>query len=132
MAPRKKQASESPNAGLKLHGIDYQNLNGDTFKEYQKIESALLMNEKYDYEMWLATSEFEYEIHRKTGKPVQYMVGITLNGNKPILNTRLTAIMARELNTHVKSGATERQNSKYYLLTKPIAATVELVEAPAE
>lgn len=118
--------TKSPNDELTdLLPINYRKLQGEDFKEYQEIESELLMNEKYDYEMWLATYEVEFDLDRKTGKPIQKMVGITIHGSEPIQLSRMTAAQARELNSHVKTGAPERQNSKYYLLAKPKAELVE-------
>lgn len=122
---RKAKTKDNPNSELELDGLDYSKLKGKDFERYQEVESGLLMNDKYDYEMWLATYDIEFDLDRQTGKPIQKMVGITLHGNKPIQLSRMTAAQARELNSHIKTGAPERQNSKYYLLAKPKAELVE-------
>lgn len=118
---RKAKTKDNPNSELELDGLDYSKLKGKDFERYQEVESSLLMNDKYDYEMWLATYDIEFDLNKQTGKPVEKMVGITLHGNKPIQLSRMTAAQARELNSHIKTGAPERQNSKYYLLAKPKA-----------
>lgn len=122
---RKAKTKDNPNSELELDGLDYSKLKGKDFERYQEVESGLLMNDKYDYEMWLATYDIEFDLDRQTGKPIQKMVGITLHGNKPIQLSRMTAAQARELNSHIKTGAPERQNSKYYLLAKPKAELIE-------
>lgn len=125
---RKAKTKDNPNSELELDGLDYSKLKGKDFERYQEVELSLLMNDKYDYEMWLATYDIEFDLDRQTGKPIQKMVGITLHGNKPIQLSRMTAAQARELNSHIKTGAPERQNSKYYLLAKPKAELVEVKE----
>lgn len=125
---RKAKTKANPNSELELDGLDYSKLKGKDFERYQEVESGLLMNDKYDYEMWLATYDIEFDLDRQTGKPIQKMVGITLHGNKPIQLSRMTAAQARELNSHIKTGAPERQNSKYYLLAKPRPELAEVKE----
>lgn len=118
--------TKSPNDELtELLELDYSKLQGDAFDQYQDIEADLLMNKKYDFEMWLATSQIKFKMDEDTGDKVAYMNGIILHGNKPIQLSRMTAAQSRELNSHVKTGAPERQNSKYYLLAKPKAELVE-------
>lgn len=122
----KEVVAKSPNDELTdLLELDYSKLQGKAFEEYEEIESELLMHSKFDYEMWLATSQFKFKLDEDTGEKIAFMNGVILHGNKPIQITRLTAAQARELNNHVKTGAPERQNSKYYLLAKPKAELME-------
>lgn len=122
------QPKTEPNAGLELAQFDYTNLTGTAFEDYQKIERSLLFGQKYDFEVWLATSIMKFRINENSGEKEQYMNGITLNGAKPIEVTRISALQAMELNrqiTHL-NGAEYRGTSKYLLLKKPVNQPVEV------
>lgn len=115
-----KQEQVNPNKDLALQNIDYQNLNGDTFKEYQEVVNGLFLNDKYDFEMWLATSVRKFRVNEDNGEREEYISGITLNGNKPIQLTRIKLKDALEMNKQVSHNQGERGNSKYFLLAKPV------------
>ncbi|GEM_PF-3628847 len=112
----------NPNKDLQLSGIDYANLNGGAFKQYQDVVAGLFLNDKYDFEMWKASSMIEYEEDRKSKTPrkIEIMVGIILNGNKPIQTTRIKLKDALELNRQVSHNLADAGNSKYFLLAKPV------------
>lgn len=124
--PRKVKEGESPNDELTgLLEIDYANLTGKAFDDYGEIESQLFMNEKYDFELWVATSVLKFKFDEDSGEKTQYMNGVRLHSNKPVQVTRMTVQQAREINKHVKSGVNESRNSKYMLLVKPKPVTEE-------
>lgn len=125
----KKQNAE-PNAGLNLAGFDYTNLNGKSFEDYQEVVSTLLFNQKYDYEVWLATAKLKFTMDENTGEKLQIMDGIILNGAKPIEVTRISALQAKELNQHVTHliGNEHRGTSKYLLLKKVVKEVAEVTE----
>lgn len=109
----------TPNKGLPLENIDYSNLNGEAFKNYMEIVNGLLLNTKYDWEMWKASSEQKKRFNEDTGKVDDYIAGIKLNGNKPIQTTRITLRDALQLNAQVSHNQADAGNSKYLLLAKP-------------
>lgn len=109
----------SPNKGLELNDIDYSNLQGPAFKQYQEVIDDLILNDKYDFEMWLATSVRKFRVNEDNGDREEYIAGIQLNGNKPIQTTRIKVKDALELNKQVSHNQGDRGWSKYYLLKKP-------------
>ena len=113
------QGDPNPNNNLPLDGIDYENLNGENFQAYEKITQGLILNQKYDFEMWKATSVIKKRFNEDTGGVDEYVAGIQLNGNKPIQTTRIKAKDALLLNSQVSRAIADGNNSKYYLLAKP-------------
>jgi len=112
-----KMAAQSTNDAIyekeKLH-----------FASYQEVVQSLMNNEKYDYEMWLASATFEEVMVRQNGKQVKAikLVGVRLNGNKPIQLTRMTKIQADEINKHV---SIDGHTSKYLFLAKEVVKVKE-------
>jgi phosphoserine phosphatase len=88
------------------------------FKEYKELENKIDWNEKLDYEMWLASATFEEVEIRRAGRKVKVtqVVGVRLNGNKPIQITRMSKRMADEFNKHV---SIDHLNSKYMFIATP-------------
>lgn len=126
-AVKKQQTpgNPNPNKGLGLEDFNYSEMHGQNaeskqmFEDYQKVTGKLLLNEKYDFEYWNAVGVYKYKVNEDTGEKEKYIAGIQLLGNKPIGKvTRISWLMAKEINTHVGNNATDR-NSKYLLLAKP-------------
>ena len=122
----------SPNEELtELIPLNYRALNGKTWETYQEIEQSLLMNDKYDYEVWLAQPTMKWRINEDTGEREQYMTGVQINngaiGGGPLMVTRISVVQARENNKHAKPGASEARNSKYYFLVQPKTQPAETV-----
>lgn len=117
----KKTTNQEPNAGLDLAGFDYANLHGEAFKKYQEIADSLQFGQKYDYEVWNAGSKMKFGLDENTGEKYQFIDGIVLYAAKPIEVVRISALQARELNSHVThlTGNEYRNTSKYLLLKKP-------------
>lgn len=121
-APKKDVSAPSkPNENLPLADIDYQNLTGEAFNNYQKVTEGLFLNDKYDFEVWKAQSIQKFKINEDTGKSEAYINGIRLNSNQPLERTRIKWSDALELNKQVSHNAAEAGTSKYYLLAKPQA-----------
>jgi hypothetical protein len=105
-----------PNKGLGHEEINYLDLKSEpTFRVYQAIEATLLLNKKYDFDMYKAVTVTEKEFNRKTGNIDDIVVGLQLSAAEPIQKTRMTWKTARELNTHVDY---HNGSSKYLLLSK--------------
>lgn len=120
MAKTKTQ-SEKPNKDLQLADIDYQKLEGEAFDNYLKVTEGLFLNNKYDFEVWKASSIQKFRINENSGDKEAYIKGIKLNSNQPIQKTRIKWSDAQELNKQVSHNMAEAQTSKYYLLVKPQA-----------
>lgn len=119
---KKNVQSADPNKDLQLADIDYQNLNGEAWDNYQKITEGLLMNNKYDFECYKASSVGKFKMDEDTGAKIAYIAGIKLNSTIPTQKTRIKWSDAQELNSHVSDAKTrEAQTSVYYLLSKPQA-----------
>jgi hypothetical protein len=117
---KKEAQSADPNKDLELAGIDYENLMGEHWDNYQKVTAGLLLNNKYDFHSYKASSVGKFKLDEDNGEKVAYVAGIRLNSTKPIQKTRLKWSDALELNAHVSDSKTrEAQTSVYYLLVKP-------------
>lgn len=121
---KKNEEVVSPNDALTdLIGLNYNRLEGKEWETYQRVEQALFMNEKFDYEVWLAQPIVKFRINEDTGDKESYIAGMITNGGKqgggPLMTTRISAVQARENNKHAKPGASEARNSKYYFLVQP-------------
>jgi hypothetical protein len=105
-----------PNKGLGMEEINYLDLKTPTtWEAYKAIEAKLLLNKKYDFDVYKATTVVEKEFNRKTGNVDDVVVGIQLNAAEPYEKTRMTWKMAMELNKHVDY---HNGSSKYLLLSK--------------
>lgn len=95
-----------------VSGIDYGNLTGDNWKNYQAIEAKLKMHQHYDFEQVGAKLEKEFGLDKKTGKPTQTAVGLVVTTAKPYMRTRISWRDAKTLNIQVDN------NGRYMLLAK--------------
>ncbi|MDB5288544.1 MAG: hypothetical protein JWR05_3493 [Mucilaginibacter sp.] len=129
---KKTQAApgnSNPNKGLGLENIDYGIMDGASseaianFNRYKEIEAKLLLNDKYDFEIWKATSVQKFKMDEDSGDKIPYTAGLILNAAKPIQKTRITAAAALEINKHVSHMKANEftATSKYCLLAKPIS-----------
>jgi hypothetical protein len=122
----KKSANINPNEGLGLERFDYKKLEGQHFEDYQEIVSKLQLQEKYDFEIWKATSIVKFRMNADTGDKEAYIDGIKLNSADPVQKTRIKAMDALEINKHVShlKGNEITSTSKYCLLAKPVSETI--------
>lgn len=112
--PREKK-DVNPNEDLGHDKINYLQLNQpEVFKEYKGIESTLLLNKKYDFDIHKASTVTK-KVLDDNGNIVSQVVGLTLNGAQRIQQTRMTWRMAMEFNKFVSHDAL---TSKYMLLSK--------------
>jgi hypothetical protein len=105
-----------PNKGLGMEEINYLQLKeASVFSQYKEIEAKLLLNKKYDFDMYKAVTVVEKRFNTKTGGVDDVVVGIQLSAAEPIQRTRMTWKTAMELNKHVDY---HNGSSKYLLLSK--------------
>lgn len=103
-----------------LQNFDWNKpIDGPTFKSYMELFGNLLLNDKYLFEEWLATSVQKFRINENTGDKEEYIAGIKLHGKEPINTTLITVKNAMTLNSFVTHNLSERSNSRYYLLAIP-------------
>lgn len=111
-----RQAKDiNPNKDLGHDAINYLDLNNpEAFKEYKAIEGKLLLNTKYDFDVYKA-STITKKVLDDNGNIVSQVTGIQLNGAKRIQQSRMTWKMAQEFNKYVSH---DQLSSKYMLLSK--------------
>ena len=121
--PNKRQAAKptfapdpEPNKGLGHEEINYLDLKSEpTFRAYQAIEATLLLNKKYDFDMYKAVTVVKKRWNEDIGASQDVVIGIEITTAVPLQKTRMTWKTAMELNKHVDY---HNGSSKYLLLSK--------------
>ena len=98
--------------------FDYENLNGDHFKDYQKLLASLNAYDSYDFEQFMASGIFEKDFNKQTGSIDTILTGIRLNRSQSINTTRMPLIHIMDLNRQIENRSNPPTNSRYYLLKK--------------
>lgn len=106
-----------PNDDLDLSKFDYDNLNGESFQEYQELVNKLPGHENKDFVQYMASGVFKTILNDNADKEV-ILVGIKINNIKPVNHTRVPVNVARNLNAQIMDRNNPPSNSRYYLLKK--------------
>lgn len=125
---------ESPNDELELSGFNYEDLTGDSFKEYVRmvgdhsaieivngeevpIHGSLQENKSYDFVLMKAVPVMQARFPGMKDTPFDY-VGIKVKENKPVHTTRITVKTALEHNRQILNAHSRAGHGKYYFLKK--------------
>jgi hypothetical protein len=130
-----KKPVESPNGTLDLSGFDYENLTGESFKEYVRlvgdrsyaerndegkyvpVNGELLQQDKYDFVLLPAVPVMVERFPGMKETPIDY-VGIKAKTTKPIHKTRIPVATALEYNAQIVNQHSRAGHGKYYFLAK--------------
>jgi hypothetical protein len=124
----------SPNDELDLSGFNYEDLTGDSFKDYVRlagdhsamevvggeevpIRGTLQENKSYDFVLMKAVPVMQARFPGMKDTPFDY-VGIKVKEPKPIHTTRITVKTALEHNRQILNAHSRAGHGKYYFLKK--------------
>lgn len=104
---------QTRNADLDLSEFDYNNLNGESFKEYLKLIDSLPINKLFDFGFFKADAIIVERYPGLKDTPKDF-VGIKLLEDRPLKETAISSKHAKDLNAE----GMVRMNRRYYLLKK--------------
>jgi hypothetical protein len=132
--PKKAEAKVSPNDELELAGFNYEDLTGQSFKDYVglvgdhsamevlngeevPIRGSLQENKSYDFVLMKAVPVMQARFPGMKDTPFDY-VGIRVKENKAVHSTRIPVKTALEFNRQIMNAHSRAGHGKYYFLKK--------------
>jgi hypothetical protein len=132
--PKKELTKASPNDELDLSSFNYNELTGESFKNYVKlagdhsameivegdvvpIRGSLEENKAYDFVLLKAVPVMQARFPGMENTPYDY-VGIKVKEPKPIHTTRISVKTALEHNRQILNAHSRAGHGKYYFLKK--------------
>jgi hypothetical protein len=132
--PKKTAKAASPNDELDLSGFNYEDLTGQSFKDYVALvgdhsameiidgvdvpmRGELQQNKSYDFVLLKAVPVMVARFPGMKDTPYDY-VGIKVKEPKPIHTTRITVKTALEHNRQILNAHSRAGHGKYYFLKK--------------
>lgn len=126
-AKEKRPAGPNDKILEKLQEFDYENMRGETFKDYCLFVQSLQQDTMYDFEQYLVEPIKKVRYRGVKDSPVD-TIGFTIKNNKPVNTTRVPVKHALQTNGFVKEYPEDgffevlngqfHHNGRFFLLKK--------------